>query len=99
VSRSYKHTPRVGEQKDKFFKRYANRRLRRKKISNRLQNKSYKKDFCYYDICDYEEVGISFDRYYSRCVKGWHEWGRNFNNSFPNKDEVYKEYMKYYIRK
>ena len=44
MSRSYKKTPRSGDQKDKFFKTYANRKLRRDKFHN-LQHNSYKKIF------------------------------------------------------
>ena len=64
MSRSYKKTPRSGDTKDKFFKRYANRRLRRRKLDIDLQHKSYKKDFCSYDICDYETVGTSFEEFW-----------------------------------
>ena len=61
MSRSYKKTPRSGDQKDKFFKTYANRKLRRDKFHN-LQHNSYKKNFCSYDICDYEWTHYSFKR-------------------------------------
>ena len=33
MSRSYKHTPRSGDKKDKYLKNYANRRLRRYPIN------------------------------------------------------------------
>ena len=61
MSRSFKHTPRCGDKKDKFYKNYANRRLRRKQLIHNLQHKTYKKDTCSYDICDYEEVGLIFE--------------------------------------
>ena len=47
MSRSYKHTPRSGEQKDKFFKKYANRKVRRLPIDEHpLKGTAYKKVFC-----------------------------------------------------
>lgn len=99
MSRSYKKTPRSGDTKDKFFKRYANRRLRRKPIDDVLQNKSYKKDFCSYDICDYEEVGTSFEQFYFHCVRSWYRWRRYNNEPFPTREEAWKEYLKWYKRK
>lgn len=36
MSRSYKHTTRAGDKKDKFFKRYANKKLRRNKLNHNL---------------------------------------------------------------
>ena len=65
MSRSYKHTPYAGMEKDRYFKRYANRKLRRKKLTHDLQHKSYKKDSCSYDICDYYEIETkNFELYY-----------------------------------
>ena len=70
MSRSYKHTPRAGDTKDKFFKKYANRKVRRLPTDEHpLKGKSYKKVFCQYDICDYETVGTSFEQYWERLVK------------------------------
>jgi hypothetical protein len=100
MSRSYKKTPRSGDTKDKFFKRYANRRLRHKPSDEEpLQNKSYKKDFCCYDICDYEEVGTSFEQFYHQCVRSWHRWRQYHNDPFPTREEAWKEYLKWYKRK
>ena len=51
MSRSYKKTPRSGDRKDKYFKRYANRRLRRMSLEHLdLKGKSYKKIFCSWNI-------------------------------------------------
>ena len=66
MSRSYKKTPYCGLPKDKQYKRYANRRLRRKKLTSDLQHKSYRKDMCSWNICDYKEIGTSFEKYWSR---------------------------------
>ena len=43
MSRSYKHTPYCGDKKDKTLKKYANRRLRRRKLEHDLQHNSYKR--------------------------------------------------------
>ena len=65
MSRSYKHTPYCGLKKDKFFKNYANRKLRRRKLDHDLQHRSYKKDFCSWEICDYYEIETkNFEEYY-----------------------------------
>ena len=95
MSRSYKRTPRSGDTKDKFFKRYYNKRLRKLPFECVLDNGTYKKYNCQWDICDYETVGISFEDY-------WRHLKRRFSNQ-PNilgtKEEAYKEYIKWFIRK
>lgn len=99
MSRSRKRTPYSGDKKNKFMKKYANRRLRRKTLSEMpLQHKSYKKDTCSYDICDYKTVGISFQQFWAKKLKLWHAWGYLYY-PYPNKDEAYQEYLKYYKRK
>ena len=92
MSRSYKKTPRCGDTKDKFFKRYANRKLRRKKLTHQLQHKSYKKDLCTYDICDYEQIGTTFEEFYAGLVR----WRRN---DVLDKKKEYQNYMKWFKRK
>lgn len=99
MSRSYKKTPRSGDTKDKFFKRYANRRLRRKKLDIDLQHKSYKKDFCSYDICDYESVGTSFENFWRDRVKWWHSIRRYYGEPYPNREDAWKDYNRWYKRK
>lgn len=103
MSRSYKHTPYAGLKKDKFFKKYANRRLRRRKLEHDLQHKSYQKDFCSWEICDYKEIGTrNFEEYYKSCIQWWQDnqsrgWMRGV--PFPTREECWKEYHKRYIRK
>ena len=63
MSRSKKKTPRSGDEKDKFFKRYENRRLRKLPFEHTLNHNTYKKYGECWNICDYETVGISFERY------------------------------------
>ena len=95
MSRSYKRTPRNGEQKDKFFKRYYNKKLRKLPFECALDNGTYKKYNCQWDICDYETVGISFEYY-------WYHLKRRFHDRpeiLGTKEEAYKEYIKWFIRK
>ena len=101
MSRSYKKTPRCGDTKNKFIKKYANRVFRRQKLTSDLQHCSYKKNYCSWDICDYDEVGTSFEKFWSRRVDSWHKWYRYkpFNEPFPNREEAYKEWMRWYKRK
>lgn len=101
MSRSFKHTPYCGDKKSKFFKRYANRKLRRKKFEHNLQNKSYRKDFCYYDICDYYTIETdNFEIYYLKQIELWQKW-RAWGDDipYPTREECWKEYHKWYIRK
>ena len=98
MSRSYKHTPRAGDTKDKFFKKYANRKVRRLPIDERPKGNAYKKVFCQYDICDYETVGTSFEQYWESLVKRWYEWEWKYFE-FPDRDEAYEEYRRWFLRK
>jgi hypothetical protein len=103
MSRSYKHTPYCGLKKNKFFKNYANRRLRRKKLEHDLQHKSYQKDFCSWEICDYYEIETkNFEEYYKSCLQRWQERQSEWywqDEPLPTKEECWKEYQKWYIRK
>ena len=100
MSRSYKRTPRAGQQKDKFFKNYANRRLRRLPTDEHPYNNcSYKKYNCSWNICDYEEVGTSFEEYWERLVKSWQSWRHLYGYPFPCREQAYKEYCQWYKRK
>ena len=103
MSRSYKHTPYSGDKKDKFLKKYANRKLRRKKLTHDLQNKSYRKDFCSWEICDYYWITTkNFEEYYKLRINRWLEdryvW-RFLEEPFPTREECWKDYKKTYIRK
>ena len=99
MSRSYKHTPRAGSTKDKYFKKYANRKVRRLPMDEHsLNGNTYKKVFASYEICDYETVGISFEQYWERLVKRWYEWEWRYCE-FPDLDEASQEYCRWFIRK
>jgi hypothetical protein len=97
MSRSYKKTPRAGDRKNKYFKKYFNRRLRRSPDSFRY--KSYRKFSESWDVCDYEEVGTSFNEYYRQRVGSWHKWGKKCGEPYPDKDEEYLNYFRWFKRK
>ena len=103
MSRSYKHTPCGGDIKSKFFKRYANRRLRRNKNYTDeyrnpiLKGNNYKKTFCNYDICDYWSY-CTFEDYYISSIKWWYIY-RNKYEPFPDREEEYKKWRQYYKNK
>ena len=97
MSRSYKHTPRCGDTKNKFFKKYANRRVRRLPIDEHLlNNKSYKKVTCSWNICDYETVGTSFEQHWRDLIK---RWQGKYDLPYPDRDEAYQEYCRWFLRK
>lgn len=98
MSRSYKHTPRAGDKKDKFFKKYANHKVRHLPMDEHpTKGKIYKKVYHSYGICDYQTVGISFEKYWERLVKRWHEEG--CDKPFPDREIAYKDYCRWFRRK
>ena len=97
MSRSYKKTPRSGDKKDRFFKNYANRKLRRDKF-NDLQHNSYKKNFCSWEICDYEWTHYSFETWWKDAVSRWERWGHKYE-PYPSREEEYRLWYKWYKQK
>ena len=98
MSRSYKHTPRAGDKKDKFFKKYANHKVRYLPMDEHpTKGKIYKKVYHSYGICDYQTVGISFEKYWECLVKRWHEKG--CDKPFPDRETAYKDYCRWFRRK
>ena len=98
MSRSKKKTPRSGDKKDKFFKRYENHRLRKIPFEHTLNHNAYKKHGEGWNICDYETVGISFEQYWESLVKRWYNWEWRYSE-FPDREEAYQEYCRWFIRK
>ena len=98
MSRSYKKTLRTGDKKNNFLKKYANRKLRHDE--NIIQNKCYKKTYCSYNICDYEDVGTSFEQFYQRKI-GWWRILCQYHKDIPvpTEKEAWIGYCKLYIRK
>ena len=95
MSRSYKKTPRSGDKKNRYFKRYENRCLRKLSFEHDLNHCSYKKYGESWNICDYETVGISFEVYWRRLKRRFH----NQPQVLGTKEEAYQEYQKWFIRK
>ena len=100
MSRSYKHTPYCGDRKNKYMKRYANKCIRQSlKNSDYLPSAAkYKKMFESWDICDYFWYGYSFESYYQKEIAKWYEWRYRYD-PFPSREECWKDYYKYYLRK
>lgn len=94
MSRSKKHTSYCGDKKNKMDKKIANRKIRRSKET--YPNKSYRKKSESYDICDFCEVGVSFDDYYSSVVN---YWMNTDPSKVPCKKKCYQDWHKKYIRK
>ena len=100
MSRSYKHTPRCGMQKDGWYKNHFNRILRRHSLDPdyQFQHNTYKKLDSAYMICDYESRFVSFEQYYRWEVERWHAWGHR-REPYPDRDTCRKEYDKWYKRR
>lgn len=96
MSRSYKKHPRCGFYKDKFYKRYANVRVR-KNTQDILSHNYYKKLLSSYRICDYESF-LSFQEYWKAILRSYNNY-RLGKDPYPNKKEVYLEWYKEYKRK
>ena len=100
MSRSYKKTPRAGDKKNKFFKKYSNHRIRHRSVEDHdLNYGAYKKASCSWNICDFETVGITFEQYWRSVLRSWHRFGKGVGMPYPNRDEEYREYRRWYIRK
>ena len=92
MSKSFKHTPYSGLKKSKFFKTYANRKLRRNKLE-KYNNRKYKRVFQSWNICDYYDIS-NFDIFVRKRQR--------YQNKKLNEkevDQLYEEYKKIYIRK
>ena len=96
MSRSYKKFPYAGR-KDKGLKKYANRKFRKDKF-NDLQHNAYKKHYETYNICDYKSVEYSFDRWWQSELEFWYRFGYR-RYPFPNKEEEYQKWYRYYKMK
>ncbi len=107
MSRSYKHTPYCGMQKDKFYKKYFNRKVRRNKDYDEdtevLNHNQYKKKTDTWAICDYDEIGMTnFQKYYERQLYLYEVYKRQFphyNEPRPTRKQCWKEYKLTYFRK
>lgn len=74
--------------------------VRRKELREDLPRYSgYKKLYESWDICDYETVGESFERYFQAMVRYWFSWGMRMGEPFPDFHKSRNDYDKWYIRK
>lgn len=107
MSRSYRHTPYHGMQKDKFYKKYFNRKLRRNKNYNEdsenLQYGQYKKKTDAWDIWDWAVIGTTnFDKYYEHQLQLHEEFKWHFSSydeNPPTRKQCWKEWRLTYFRK
>lgn len=103
MSRSRKKTPYSGDRKDRGYKKYANRKVRRrlKNPEANYNHKEYKKVFSSYDICDYCTLAGDFETFYKDEISRWYRWQvyPHLNYDFPTCEKAYQDYMRYYIRK
>ena len=97
MSRSYKKVARSGDVKDKFYKNYSNRKIRRRKYET-FPHMSYKKVLGQWDICDYNSVYYSFEEYWESEVRWWREYFYKWK-PFPDKKECYRKWYRWYKMK
>lgn len=96
MSRSYKKTPRCGDKKNKFYKKYANKRFRKNiEETTYLKHNQYKRYTSPYDICDYQEVGVSFELFWSRRLR----MHAVREEEPPNRKVEYEKWYRWYKRK
>ena len=105
MSRSYKKTPYAGDNSNTYMKKQFNRKLRHQsKIdpedeSIYLPNNSYKKANQSWDIKDYEEI-LTWDEYWQKCISRWNSrHNRGYEEPYPDKEQEYKHWKKYYKQK
>ena len=103
ISRSYKKTPYCGDKKSKDLKRYANRviRQRLKNSDDKLNYKSYRKVYESWNICDFCTIAPDFETYYKQEIDRWYMYSIYpwFKDPFPTREQLRKEYRKYYKNK
>ena len=101
MSRSYKHTPFCDSTNNlrKFWKKQFNHKLRRLNLTDDYPHCSYKKVGDQWLLRDFKEVGITFEEYYRRRVRAWHTAHTHSSVPYPDREECYKEYVKYFLRK
>lgn len=101
MSRSRKYHPYYKDRPSKGMKRIYNKRIRQalKDHELRLDYKSYRKLDDSQDLSDYKYSPGSFESYYRECVGRWYRWRYRYEPNPPTKEAVWKEYLKYYLRK
>lgn len=104
MSRSYKHIPYCGDEKDRDMKRCANKKIRRiaKNEDYLWSAAEYKRLFCSWRICDYYWIELDFENYYQREVERWINHQNRYPNNkepFPTREKIWQDYAKWYLRK
>lgn len=108
MSRSYKHTPYIGDKKTKWAKRQANRKVRHYLNRQMIQDESfapaaYKKVSESWNICDYYDIATWKEHLAYRkqlIARGSKPWGMVlFEDGDFDIDEERKLWEKWYKRK
>lgn len=100
MSRSRKYHPYYKDRPAKGMKRLYNKRIRQalKDHEVRLNYKSYRKLDDSWDLSDYHHRVGSFEEYYKDCVSWWYKWRCRYE-PYPTREAIWKEYLKWYLRK
>lgn len=98
MSRSYKKTPRAGEKKKRYFKRLANRQVRKTPLEETLNYGAFRKAYCSWNICDYE-FNETFEEYWHSLVTHWSTYWQYHNYPFPDKKDAYRKWYRAYKAK
>ena len=101
MSRSRKYHPYYKDRPSKGMKRIYNKRIRQalKDHELRLDYKSYRKLDNSWDLSDYKYRPGSFENYYREYIRRWYMWRYRYEPNRPTRRAVWKEYLKYYLRK
>ena len=100
MGRSYTRTPYSGERQNQEDKRLANKRVRQQlKLADELpQGSSYRKMYESWNIRDYGWKS-TWREYWNHQLKFWHTWGRWQGQEFPDREQAYWDWYKYYKMK
>lgn len=88
MSRSYKKVP-CCKDYNRGMKQRANRHLRRNYLDI-PSGRAYKKLFCSYDICDYR---------FLETFSSYKKWILKYSHKRYSKEELYRNWYKYYKMK
>lgn len=100
MARSYRKQP-IWKDHNGCMKTIANRKVRRALKRNHdlsLPHGRYKRYTCTYDICDYRcIIPRSFEQYFQHEVRRWKMWkARGWDEPYPDRKKLYREWVKYY---
>ena len=100
MGKSYKHTPYCCDKKGKEKKRIANKSVRNylKNVDYAPAPSTFKKVYDSWEICDYKWYGSDFELFYQKEVEDWKRWRYRYY-PFPTREEAWRFYLKWYLRK